>query len=62
MKYFHIESAPAVLALTFRSHMELVTVLSSNHFSLGGYIIPDLFSQLQSLKEHMGIDSFATYQ
>ncbi|KKS39625.1 MAG: hypothetical protein UV04_C0042G0001, partial [Candidatus Gottesmanbacteria bacterium GW2011_GWA2_42_16] len=37
----------------FHSHMELVTVIGSNHFSLGDYITPDLFFQLQSLKEHM---------
>jgi len=42
--------------------IELVTVIGSNHFSLGDYITPDLFFQLQSLKEHMGIDSFANYQ
>lgn len=41
--------------------MELVTVIGSNHFSLGDYITPDPFFQLQSLKEHMGIDSFANY-
>ena len=44
------------------SRYELVTVIGSNHFSLGDYITPDLFFQLQSLKEHMGIDSFANYQ
>lgn len=39
---------------------ELVTVINSNHFSLGDYITPDLFPQLQSHKDHMGTDSFAT--
>lgn len=41
---------------------ELVTVIGSSHFSLGDYITPDLFSQLLTLKERMGIESFVTYQ
>lgn len=42
--------------------LELVTVIGSNHFSLGDYITPDLFSQIQSLKDRMGIKSFVSYQ
>ena len=41
--------------------LERVTVLSSNLFSLDGYIKQDLVLQLDLLKEHLSINSFAAF-
>lgn len=49
------------MCVLLQRNNERVTINCSNLFSLEDYIKPDLVLQLNLLKEHLKIDSFATF-